>query len=114
MNRRATNDEHTLQKMGYKQELRRKLTFFHNFAVTFSYLSPITGTLQVHYRYTTGLWQRHLLDLGQLVLQCFCITAMRTTQERRACMYCSSVSASSSCAPMTHTVYHPILHLLQV
>lgn len=43
MNKRATNDEHTLSKLGYKQELRRKLTFFHNFAVTFSYLSPITG-----------------------------------------------------------------------
>jgi hypothetical protein len=32
-----------LHLLGYKQELGRHLSTFHNFATTFSFLSPITG-----------------------------------------------------------------------
>lgn len=32
-----------LHLLGYKQELGRHLSSFHNFATTFSFLSPITG-----------------------------------------------------------------------
>lgn len=39
----AAEDERKLNSLGYKQELQRKLTYFHNFAVAFTYLSPITG-----------------------------------------------------------------------
>eukprot|EP00882_Tetradesmus_deserticola_P013575 GHRQ01014412.1.p1 GENE.GHRQ01014412.1~~GHRQ01014412.1.p1 ORF type:complete len:268 (+),score=64.74 GHRQ01014412.1:932-1735(+) len=47
-------DEGTLHRMGYKQELSRQLSMFHNFATTFSFLSPITGltgTYAYLYRY---------------------------------------------------------------
>lgn len=40
---RASSDEHKLRLLGYKQELKRRLSFFHNFAVCLSYLSPMTG-----------------------------------------------------------------------
>jgi amino acid transporter len=36
-------DEATLARLGYKQELRRVLSLFENFAVAFSYLSPMVG-----------------------------------------------------------------------
>ena len=39
----AKNDERRLNKLGYKQELQRKLSYFHNFGVAISFLSPITG-----------------------------------------------------------------------
>jgi hypothetical protein len=32
-----------LHLLGYKQELSRRLSAFHNFATCFSFLSPITG-----------------------------------------------------------------------
>lgn len=39
----ALLDEKRLNKLGYKQELQRKLSYFHNFGVAISFLSPITG-----------------------------------------------------------------------
>jgi hypothetical protein len=39
----AKYDEQKLNKLGYKQELQRKLSYFHNFGVAISFLSPITG-----------------------------------------------------------------------
>ncbi len=40
-------DEELLQKLGYKQELRRTLGFISNFAVAFSYISVSTGTFSL-------------------------------------------------------------------
>jgi hypothetical protein len=37
-----------LHLLGYKQELGRHLSTFHNFATTFSFLSPITGKWVQH------------------------------------------------------------------
>lgn len=42
-------DEELLQKLGYKQELRRTLGFLSNFAVAFSYISVSTGTFSLFY-----------------------------------------------------------------
>src|SRR5260370_18222098 len=42
-------DEALLQKLGYKQELRRTLGFISNFAVAFSYISVSTGTFSLFY-----------------------------------------------------------------
>src|SRR6266849_302419 len=42
-------DEALLQKLGYKQELRRTLGFISNFAVAFSYISVSTGTFSLYY-----------------------------------------------------------------
>ncbi len=48
---RAKYDERRLNKLGYKQELVRKLSIFHSFGVAISFLSPITG-LTGTYAYT--------------------------------------------------------------
>jgi hypothetical protein len=40
---RETQDVGRLAQLGYKQELSRQLSAFHNFATTLSFLSPITG-----------------------------------------------------------------------
>lgn len=37
------DDEALLRQMGYKQELRRGLSGFHNFAVSFTVVSVLTG-----------------------------------------------------------------------
>ncbi len=42
-------DEALLQKLGYRQELRRTLGFLSNFAVAFSYISVSTGTFSLFY-----------------------------------------------------------------
>jgi amino acid transporter len=41
--RDATSDEAVLESFGYKQELRRSLSFWTNFAVGFAYISPVVG-----------------------------------------------------------------------
>jgi hypothetical protein len=39
----ASSDEAKLHALGYKQELKRELTYFHNFAMSFSVVSILTG-----------------------------------------------------------------------
>jgi amino acid transporter len=46
------NEERRLAALGYKQELSRVLSLFDNFAVAFSYLSPMVG---IYSLYTLGL-----------------------------------------------------------
>ena len=41
--RGAYDDERILHGFGYKQELKRTLNLFSNFAVAFTYLSPVVG-----------------------------------------------------------------------
>lgn len=37
------SDAEELSSFGYRQELRRSLSFFSNFGVAFTYLSPVVG-----------------------------------------------------------------------
>jgi hypothetical protein len=46
------NESSRLAALGYRQELSRVLSLFDNFAVAFSYLSPMVG---VYSLYTLGL-----------------------------------------------------------
>jgi len=39
----SADDAASLEQFGYKQELRRSLSFFSNFGVAFTYLSPVVG-----------------------------------------------------------------------
>src|SRR5256714_6084549 len=41
----ATSDEQLLAQLGYRQELRRKLSGFSNFAVSFSIISILAGAI---------------------------------------------------------------------
>src|SRR5947209_19299734 len=41
----ATSDEELLAQLGYRQELRRKLSGFSNFAVSFSIISILAGAI---------------------------------------------------------------------
>ena len=48
----AGQDHERLAALGYKQELSRVLSFFDNFSVAFSYLSPMVG---IYSLYVIGL-----------------------------------------------------------
>src|SRR5580658_8890089 len=45
----ATDDEQTLHQMGYAQELRRRMSGFSNFAVSFTIISILSGCLTLYY-----------------------------------------------------------------
>jgi urea carboxylase system permease len=66
-------DEALLQKLGYKQELRRTLGFLSNFAVAFSYISVSTGTFSLFYLGLAAagpalFWTWPLVALGQFIV----------------------------------------------
>ena len=44
-----TEDEQRLHEMGYAQELRRRMSGFSNFAVSFTIISILSGCLTVFY-----------------------------------------------------------------
>ena len=44
-----TSDEETLHRMGYAQELRRRMSGFSNFAVSFTIISILSGCLTLYY-----------------------------------------------------------------
>jgi hypothetical protein len=51
----GTQDEGTLQNLGYEQQLAREWSLLHNFGVSFSIISMITGiTTLMQYGLTTG------------------------------------------------------------
>ncbi len=66
-------DEALLQKLGYRQELRRTLGFLSNFAVAFSYISVSTGTFSL---FALGLiaggpaffWTWPIVAIGQFIV----------------------------------------------
>jgi urea carboxylase system permease len=66
-------DEALLQKLGYKQELRRTLGFLSNFAVAFSYISVSTGTFSL---FALGIvaggpaffWTWPIVAIGQFIV----------------------------------------------
>jgi amino acid transporter len=64
-------DADRLAQLGYKQELRRALNLFENFAIAFCYISPVVGIFSL---FTLGLgsggprylWLMPIVVLGQL------------------------------------------------
>ena len=50
-----TTDEETLHRLGYAQELRRRMSGFSNFAVSFTIISILSGCLTLYgYGMATG------------------------------------------------------------
>lgn len=69
----AERDAQHLASLGYRQELRRTLGFFSNFAVAFSYISVSTGTFALFgLGIATGgpafFWSWPLVALGQFLV----------------------------------------------
>ncbi|KAK0328046.1 polyamine transporter tpo5 [Friedmanniomyces endolithicus] len=65
-----TKDEGTLAEQGYKQELRRDWSLIHNFGVSFSIISVITGiTTLFEYGLTTG--GPGVMSIGWIVVSFF-------------------------------------------
>jgi len=68
-----TGDSDSLTSFGYKQELRRSLSFFSNFGVAFTYLSPVVG---IYSLFTLGvgtggpryIWTIPVVVAGQLLV----------------------------------------------
>lgn len=66
-------DVEDLASLGYKQELKRNLNFFSNFAIAFSFISATTGIFSLFgYGLTTGgpafIWSWPLVFIGQLLV----------------------------------------------
>src|SRR5260370_41737824 len=66
-------DEELLQKLGYRQELRRTLGFLSNFAVAFSYISVSTGTFSLFYLGLAAagpafFWTWPIVAIGQVIV----------------------------------------------
>src|SRR5713101_5215498 len=66
-------DEALLQKLGYRQELRRTLGFLSNFAVAFSYISVSTGTFSLFYLGILAgvpafFWTWFIVAIGQFLV----------------------------------------------
>lgn len=67
------NDAEHLASLGYKQELKRNLNFFSNFAISFSFISATTGIFSLFgFGLTTGgpafIWSWPIVFLGQLLV----------------------------------------------
>src|SRR6266478_4715012 len=66
-------DEELLQKLGYRQELRRTLGLLSNFAVAFSYISVSTGTFSLFYLGILAggpafFWTWPIVAIGQFIV----------------------------------------------
>jgi len=66
-------DEALLQRLGYRQELRRTLGFLSNFAVAFSYISVSTGTFSLFYLGILAggpafFWTWFIVAAGQIIV----------------------------------------------
>lgn len=62
-----------LASLGYKQELKRNLNFFSNFAISFSFISATTGIFSLFgFGLTTGgpafIWSWPIVFIGQLLV----------------------------------------------
>ena len=71
--REVAADEAQLAKLGYRQELRRALNLFENFAVAFAYLSPMVGiyslfVLGIGSAGPAYLWLMPIVVGGQLLV----------------------------------------------
>jgi amino acid transporter len=66
-------DAMDLESLGYKQELKRNLSFFSNFAIAFSFISATTGIFSLFgYGLSTGgpafVWSWPITFVGQLLV----------------------------------------------
>jgi amino acid transporter len=73
MSDQARQDREHLERFGYKQDLSRVLHFFSNFAVGFTYLSPVVGIYSLFaYGLATGgpafFWSIPIVVFGQLLV----------------------------------------------
>lgn len=73
MSDQARQDREHLERFGYQQDLSRVLHFFSNFAVGFTYLSPVVGIYSLFaYGLATGgpafFWSIPLVVFGQLLV----------------------------------------------
>ncbi len=71
----APSDEAVLESFGYRQELRRSLSFWTNFAVGFAYISPVVGLYAIIALATFAAGPAWVLALpivlaGQLLVAC--------------------------------------------
>jgi amino acid transporter len=69
----AGSDEAILESFGYKQELRRSLSFWTNFAVGFAYISPVVGLYAIIALATFAagaawVWALPIVLCGQLLV----------------------------------------------
>lgn len=70
--RSMSKDEGRLRELGYKQELKRDWSMIHNFGVSFSIISVITGiTTLFSYGLTTG--GPGVMSVGWLIGECFAV-----------------------------------------
>lgn len=69
----VSEDERILHSFGYKQELKRTLNLFSNFAVAFTYLSPVVGFYSL-FAFGLGsggpafIWGVPIVVIGQLMV----------------------------------------------
>jgi amino acid transporter len=66
-------DRKVLEELGYKQELSRTLSFFSNFGVAFTYLSPVVGFYSLYaFGFQTGgpafFWGIPIVVFGQFLV----------------------------------------------
>jgi amino acid transporter len=69
----TVSDEAVLESFGYKQELRRSLSFWTNFAVGFAYISPVVGLYAIISLATFAagpawVWALPIVLIGQLLV----------------------------------------------
>jgi amino acid transporter len=69
------SDESVLESFGYKQELKRSLSFWTNFAVGFAFISPVVGLYAIIALATFAagpawVWALPIVLAGQLLVAC--------------------------------------------
>jgi amino acid transporter len=69
------SDEKVLEGFGYKQELKRSLSFWTNFAVGFAFISPVVGLYAIISLATFAagpawVWALPIVLAGQLLVAC--------------------------------------------
>ena len=66
----TTKDEGRLAEMGYAQELKRDWSVLHNFGVSFSIISVITGIITLFY-YGLNTGEPGVMSVGWIVVSFF-------------------------------------------
>ncbi|MCJ1472440.1 hypothetical protein MMC13_001088 [Lambiella insularis] len=67
---RQEQDEQRLAELGYKQELRRDWTMMHNFGISFSIISVVTGTTTL-FSYGLNTGGPGVMSVGWIVVSAF-------------------------------------------
>jgi amino acid transporter len=75
MSTAQASDESVLESFGYKQELKRSLSFWTNFAVGFAFISPVVGLYAIIALATFAagpawVWALPIVLAGQLLVAC--------------------------------------------